>query len=212
MMFTSASDTLVADTAALNAWRQNPDFDYARELVQPDVSVWRWIEMYVARFFELLFDNRFYRDNGTAIWIGLGVAVVIAVAVFVIHKRPELFRRSEKPLAVDYAVTEDAIYGVDFVGEISSAMARKDYREAVRLVYLHTLRVLSDCGKIDWKPFKTPGQYTWEFPAADFKMLSNHFLRVRYGNFMAGEELVEEMLRLHAAIGHSVVEGKGGVE
>ena len=58
-----------------------------------------------------------------------------------------------------YEVGEDTIYGVDFSGGIADALSRSDYREAVRLLYLQTLKRLSDEKRIDWQPYKTPTQY-----------------------------------------------------
>ena len=47
-----------------------------------------------------------------------------------------------------YEVEEDTIYGVDFSGGIADALSRSDYREAVRLLYLQTLKQLSDAARI----------------------------------------------------------------
>lgn len=110
--------------------------------------------------------------------------------------------RSGKKLA--YRVEEDTIYGIDFEKEISTAMLRNEYREAVRLLYLQTLKQLSDAEKIDWQPYKTPTEYTYELkPNAlrtPFRELTNRFLRVRYGNFEATEALFHEMQTLQREI------------
>ena len=104
-----------------------------------------------------------------------------------------------------YEVEEDTIYGVDFSGGIADALFRSDYREAVRLLYLQTLKRLSDEKRIDWQPYKTPTQYINEVRMPVFRQLTNHFLRVRYGNFEATEELFNSMKSLQEEI------GKGGV-
>ena len=103
-----------------------------------------------------------------------------------------------------YEVEEDTIYGVDFSGGIADALSRSDYREAVRLLYLQTLKRLSDEKRIDWQPYKTPTQYINEVRMPVFRQLTNHFLRVRYGNFEATEELFDSMKSLQEEI------GKGG--
>ena len=48
---------------------------------------------------------------------------------------------------------------------------------------LQTLKRLSDEKRIDWQPYKTPAQYINEVRMPVFRQLTNHFLRVRYGNF-----------------------------
>ncbi|MBQ8126951.1 MAG: DUF4129 domain-containing protein [Prevotella sp.] len=134
---------------------------------------------------------------------GLAVGVL---AWLVWWRRAGLFMRSEKAAATDYTIAEDTIYGIDFDAELAAAEARGDYRQAVRLVYLQTLRRLSDSGQIDWHPSKTPRQYEREVGQGAFSELSHQFVRVRYGNFEATASTFAEMRRLQAA----VVVGKGG--
>ena len=63
----------------------------------------------------------------------------------------------------------------------------------MRLLYLQTLKQLSDAERIDWQLYKTPTQYLNEVRLPAFRQLTNHFLRVRYGNFEATEELFPYM-------------------
>ena len=82
-------------------------------------------------------------------------------------------------------VEEDNIYGIDFPSTIDQALKVGNYREAVRLVYLQTLRHLSDAGKIDWQPAKTPSQYLNEYNGRPFHHLTTTFVRIRYGGYDA---------------------------
>ena len=102
--------------------------------------------------------------------------------------------------ALPYAVEEDTIYGVDFARGIADALSRSDYREAVRLLYLQTLKQLSDEKRIDWQLYKTPTQYVYEVRMPAFRQLTNHFLRVRYGNFEATEALFHIMQSLQEEV------------
>ena len=79
----------------------------------------------------------------------------------------------------------------------------------MRLLYLQTLKQLSDANHIDWQPSKTPSQYVREYGNKAFAELSSHFVRVRYGNFEATEELFQEMKELQRSIVQSPEE-KGG--
>ena len=94
---------------------------------------------------------------------------------------------------LEYKEVEDTIYGIDFDSQISAAKDRKDWFEAVRLIYLDTLRFLSDNGKITWQPWKPPMQYTSEMPNDAFRDMTRQFVKVRYGNYEASEENVNEM-------------------
>ena len=74
------------------------------------------------------------------------------------------------------------------------------YREAVRLLYLQTLKQLSDGKRIDWQLYKTPTQYIYEVRLPAFRQMTNHFLRVRYGNFEATETLFHAMRDLQKEV------------
>ena len=131
--------------------------------------------------------------------ICIAVLILVLVIWFVYKKRPELFMRSRKS-TLPYTVGEDTIYGVDFAERIADALARTDYREAVRLLYLQTLKQLSDGKRIDWQLYKTPTQYIYEVRLPAFRQMTNHFLRVRYGNFEATETLFHAMRDLQKEV------------
>ena len=149
-----------------------------------------------------IFGSKFAEQYTEIVLAGLFILIVLLLIWFLYKKRPELFMRSGKKLA--YHVEEDTIYGIDFEKEISAAMLHNEYREAVRLLYLQTLKQLSDAEKIDWQPYKTPTEYTYELKAnalrTPFRELTNRFLRVRYGNFEATEVLFHEMQTLQREI------------
>ena len=63
--------------------------------------------------------------------------------------------------------------------DIKQALQSSDYRQAVRLRYLQTLKYLEDEGKIDWQPSKTPSQYVRQVNMPAFTTLSRHFINVR---------------------------------
>ena len=100
------------------------------------------------------------------------------------------------------AVTDEAddIYAIDYDAEMADAQARGDYSALVRLVYLRTLRTLADAGRIEWNLSKTPEQYASEIGTDDFRRMTMHFLRVRYGRFESSRELYDEMSALRAAV------------
>ena len=159
------------------------------------------------QFGELLrkiFGSHFAEEYSGLILVCIAILLLLLIVWFVYRKRPELFMASHKN-ALSYTVEEDTIYGVDFPGGIAEALSRQNYREAVRLLYLQTLKQLSDAERIDWQLYKTPTQYINEVRLPAFRQLTNHFLRVRYGNFEATEELFRVMQALQEEI------GKGGV-
>lgn len=202
------TDTLVCDTARLAYWRTNPLYDYNRELVAPEINVFRWLSMQLGKLLSKLFGTKFAEQYSGVMLVCIGILILLLLLWFIYKKRPELFLRSGRD-KVGYSVHEDTIYGVDFGQEINQALGRQDYREAVRLLYLQTLKQLSDAGQIDWQLYKTPTEYIYELKPgpvrAAFRNFTHLFLRVRYGNFEATAALFREMEAMQAEI------QKGGV-
>ena len=197
------ADTLSCDAARLAHWQNDPAYNYNRELQTPEWSLYDWLNEMMMRFLSKIFGSRFAQDYSELILILLFVIFVILLIIFIYKKRPELFMRSGKK-TVTYSVHEDTIYGVDFETEIASALQRADFKEAIRLLYLQTLKYLSDKEIINWQLYKTPTQYLYEVKPEErraiFRELTNRFLRVRYGNFEATRGLFDEMKMLQKQI------------
>ena len=193
-------DTLVIDSAQIAQWQAQNDFDYSRELAGGGMTFTEWM---MAQINELLRDlfGQAWRSDYT--WWGLAIAgaVVVGIGVWYVWRfHPGLFMRQRDEQT--YENLEDTIYGIDFDAIISQAIGREDYREGIRMVYLRTLKALSDSQQIDWQPFKTPSQYVREFDAAAFRTLTSHFLRVRYGYFEATRQLYDEVENLGKEVPH----------
>ena len=193
-------DSLYIDSVQVAAWQADSRYDYDRELVGGSQNLLEYlteqINHWLNRTLGTALDSR-------AVYYGLivaGVLVVGFLAWLIWRRRVGLFVRGEKVQGLDYTVEQDNIYGIDFDAELARAEADGDWRQGVRLVYLQTLRRLSDAAVIDWQPSKTPAQYEREVGQAAFSELSRHFVRVRYGNFEATEPLFAEMRRLQAEV------------
>lgn len=153
-----------------------------------------WMMAQINELLRDLFGQAWRSDHS---WWALAIvgAVLVGIVVWYVWRfHPGLFMRQRDEQT--YEDLEDTIYGIDFDTIISQALGREDYREAIRMVYLRTLKALSDSQQIDWQPFKTPSQYVREFDAAAFRTLTTHFLRVRYGYFAATRQLYDEVEQL----------------
>lgn len=199
MNYTFPVDTLVCDTAKIVRWQSDSAYGYHRELITPEINLFEWIGKQFGEFLRKIFGSRFAVEYTETILIGLAIVILLLIIWLLYKKRPELFMRVSKN-TLPYTVEEDTIYGIDFPEGITEALSRQDYREAIRLLYLQTLKQLSDGGRIDWQPYKTPTQYLNEVRLPAFRMLTNHFLRVRYGNFRATEELFHAMQALQTDV------------
>ena len=182
-MTLSPTDTLVCDTTQLAVWQSDADYNYNRELIAPEVNIFEWLNRWFGEILQSIFGSQFAEDYSKTILISVAVLMLLLIGWFIYKKNPAIFIRSRKN-ALPYSVGEDTIYGVDFALKIASSLSRHDYREAIRLLYLQTLKQLSDEKRIDWQLYKTPTQYIYEVRMPAFQRLTHHFLRVRYGNLM----------------------------
>lgn len=203
------ADTLLIDSTHLQAWTTNADYDYSRETAQSGSTLLGQLMSAIDSWLERLFSGMGDGVN-TQVWTTIGIITLVLVVTILFIRYPQLFgRRNKKFKDEEDKATEDTIYGVDFEGDIRRAAAAHNWREAVRLTYLHALRLLHDGGRIDWQPYKTPTQYTREVTSADFRTFTNHFLRIRYGGFEATEELFDTMRSLMETIVRNAPQ-KGG--
>jgi len=197
-------DTIIYDTKKIAAYQSDSKYDYLSQLELPDYS---WFEM-VARWFNRLinsiFSGKFEQNVTTPLMIVVFLIILASTLYFLYKKRPELFMRSKKKIPIPYTVEEENIHRIDFDTEIDAALQANDYRLAIRLLYLQTLRFLSDNRLIDWQIHKTPTDYLYEITNPEmkqpFRSLTNHFLHVRYGNFQASCELFQTMLDLQTDV------------
>jgi len=95
---------------------------------------------------------------------------------------------------------EDTIYGVNFKKMLAELEKGDDVYQCIRVRYLYLLRQLHDSRRIYWELYKTPNQYTYEEKSAEFKQLTNIFMKVRYGNYKATAEMYEEEKRLYGIV------------
>ena len=197
-MLQPLSDTLSCDSALLHQYHADEAYNYARELQAPELDWWDWLMSKIGEFLSDLFSIQDKGDFRIVIYIVIALAFIALIAFILYRYQFKLFGRAGK--VTNENDEEDNIYGVDFDAVYAKAMAQKDYYKAVRIVYLRTLRWLSDGNKISWQLYKTPTQYTREYLSVEFERMTTAFMRVRYGNYQASEELVKLMTDLESKI------------
>lgn len=202
-------DTLSVDSTVLAPWQSDASYEYSRELMQSTKSIWDqlsdWFTTLLARATHWNIDS----DSTLIFWIVATMVIVGAVVAILLVRHPALFMRRSAKDKLDYTVTEDTIYGIDFDAMIARAMSRADYAAAVRLIYLQALRRLSDAGRIKWIRSKAPMQYVRELGDDSFRQLTLLFLQVRYGGYACSQAEADEMLRWQQAV-CPPTEEKGG--
>ncbi len=174
----------------IEKYRQNRDFDYNQSTAKnPDTllgRIWYWV---LDKVLYLLFRSK------AAPYLRL--VLVTAFILFLLYvilrsKSSRLFFRNKKldnDLQVD--TMEEDIRKMDLDTMINKEIQKKQYRIAIRLLYLKLLKQLHQAELIDWKIFKTNYDYCNELNKSDyysiFKKLSAMYEYIWYGDFPISE-------------------------
>ena len=178
------------DLQQIKEYKARKDFIY--DDTAPAESLWdrfwRWFWSWIGRFL----------NNGyTGGWMRyLVIAAAVALLIFVAIKLSgidlKIFTRKSKAVDVPYTESLDNIHEIDFEQEIDKAIAAGNYRFAVRLFYLYSLKLLNDGALINWQPEKTNQTYVAELADQDrkrqFGQLTIQFEYIWYGEFFIDKE------------------------
>jgi hypothetical protein len=175
--------------------KKDPELDYT---VTPTVqSIWSRILWWIASLFLDLFSN-----TGGGSWIkyllwGIGIAILIYVILRLLKIDALKVFYSGQGKAITYTAIDENIHEMDFDKLIAAAVASKDFRLAIRLQFLHALKILSDKHLIHWQPGKTNHDYMHELSRnelrAGFTELNEYFEYAWYGNFPIAPELFSKV-------------------
>jgi Domain of unknown function (DUF4129) len=183
--------------SAVNAYKKDPDFDYMSTHLSGE-SLYSRFMRWLARIFYSVGENRFWSAFlKILLYLGCGTLVIFAIIKIAGLSENAIRSTSGSDEGVDYSVTHDDIYAINFNEAIQKAIADKQYRFAVRLLYLKSLRGLADKELINWKINKTNYQYLSELESAaahqPFKSLTRAYEYIWYGELPINESQFNEL-------------------
>jgi len=178
MVLRSVPDSVV------NNWQKDPDFAYAndpeywRREHQDDSPGWlsRVVDSAGFRYFLLFF---------------LGGVLLYAIIRIIADNNFRLFYRSpEKKKTLENESTVSPLEE-DLDGQLMHFLQIGDHRQAVRYLYLKSLRLLNDQGMIRFHQESTNEEYLRQLSATPqapaFRVLTGVYEKVWYGEFPLGE-------------------------
>ena len=191
------ADTLVADTVCLSEWARSGKYDYMEQVSQPQRDLLgEWLQ----RIEHWLNHWATAWEDWTVSQVMAVVAVsllLLAVVWVVWRNRYRKVKTAGQVHNVDFQLSADTIYGIDFDCEIRRSYADGLYDEVVRLCYLKYLRHLSDTHVVNWSEGHTPDYYVQSVPPgaqrARLRKLTDVFVRVRFGHYPASRECADEV-------------------
>jgi hypothetical protein len=175
---------------AINNYANDPEFSYHKNAEAQESlwdKFWNWFWNMIGKLFQTG-----QSAGGGSIIKYLLIAAVVAGLIFLIIKLigadlSNIFSREPKQVDMPYSESLENIYEINFDTEIEAALAQRNYKLAVRLLYLSSLKQLNDANLIHWQIDKTNKAYLDELNNTDqrqsFTVLTRQFEYVWYGNF-----------------------------
>lgn len=124
------------------------------------------------------------------LWILIVSAFVAVIVLYLANSQFRLFRRASADVKLEQAEEAsdtDNIFGINYQTEIDKAIARGNYRQAVRLLFLRMLRKMADRQLIRYEQDKTNFDYLMQLSQTryytDFFRLTRIYEYCWYGQF-----------------------------
>jgi hypothetical protein len=201
----SSVDVRHFDKAAIEKYKKSPEFQY-KETVQ-DISLWTRFWRSFWHWFNGLF--KFSTTRQTSFWNYFWSVIQIlilpfagaALVLFIFKAQGinlwNILRKKPTSAPVSYSEFFEDITVIDFDTELENAIAKANYRFAVRLLYLKCLKHLSGAGLIQWQIDKTNTAYIAELAdkqqQAAFRQLTRQFEYVWYGELLIDQSVYNQI-------------------
>jgi hypothetical protein len=178
------------DEATLEELRKDKDFDYEQA---PTIGeslwdrFWRWVGELISKILRGAVTTNWGR---VFLYVGcVVVLVLIVMAILKVDAFKVLFKGAD--VTSGSRIFHEDIHAMDFEVLIKEAVDKKDFRNAVRLIFLYSLKLLSDGQHIHWQAGKTNHDYLQELKSNELKTglgeLSFYFDYAWYGGFNVSE-------------------------
>ncbi len=185
----------IPDKSKIEEYRKDPRFQYKKE--ERGLSWWDRILLAINNFINNLLGT--VAESGMlSIVVLLIIVVVICLIVLKligVDYRTLLGKKELDKSDIDIYI--ENVHEMNFDALISNALRNKDYRLAVRFLYLKNLKQMSDKDIIEWSSHKTNYSYQYEIQNS---LLRSKFLEttlifdyVWYGEFELDESKFTEV-------------------
>ncbi len=190
---TTHLDVRECDQKIVKRLRADDDLDYRQPPTVAE-SLWDRFIQWLSELLGAVIQGAMETDWGKVLLYTLGLIVLIVVIMMVLKVDAfRVFISSSDQGASASAGLHENIHEMDFEELLREAVARNDYRTAIRLLFLFALKILSDRHLVEWKPGKTNQDYLGELSVVELKKgfneLSFYFEYAWYGEFPVNETM-----------------------
>ena len=180
--------------------KSDQDFNYKEPPTMAE-SIWDRFWKWIGRFISALFEGATSTNWGrvfvyVAAFVGF---MVILLMILRVNAFRILYSGADRG-TITTNVFHENIHEMDFDQLIQDAIAQQKYREGIRLVFLQSLKLLTDKQFIHWQAGKTNHDYINELKTSELKInfneLSFYFDYAWYGNFHINKEAFKKTQQL----------------
>jgi len=189
---TSRVQVRTFNSDALQKYAKDNDFKYDEGAIGGESwwsRFWHWLWGLITRLFSSKWSggNIFFKIV-QYLFYGAAIGFIIwAIFKIVGIDVVRLFKGRAKTVEIPYEESLENIHEINFDDEIEKAISNLNYRLAVRLLYLRSLKQLSDAQLIHWQIEKTNSAYLNELANPEqkqsFGLLTRQFEYIWYGDF-----------------------------
>lgn len=181
----------------IQSYKADPEFNYGTRPV-PELSLWERFKLWISYLVSKLFYFGTETPWGKVLFYGIIIAILIYAGLKLLKIEPRsLFYSNAQSNKVQYNILDENIHELNFDSKIKEAKDNKNFKEAVRLIFLYALKSLTDKDLIGWEPGKTNHQYVEELQAHELRPylgdLSFYFDYACYGDFPVTENIMERV-------------------
>lgn len=156
-------------------------------------SLWDKFKEWLSEHIDDLFETKGMNIGLRVLEYALIIAAIVIIVLLLLKNNiRSLFYGKSAEADLEFSDLKENIHLIDFEALIAESLANKDFRKAIRLHFLRTLKDLSDRELIKWKIDKTNHDYSMELSnskySSRFNELALLYDHVWYGDFKINEE------------------------
>jgi hypothetical protein len=161
-------------------------------------SLWDKFTEWLSEHIDDLFENKGMNVGLRVLEYSLIIAAIIIIILLLLKNNiRSLFYGKSAEADLEFSDLKENIHLINFEKLIDESLANKDFRKAIRLHFLRTLKDLSDRELIKWKIDKTNYDYSLELSnskySSSFNELALLYDHVWYGDFKIDEEKYNQL-------------------
>ncbi len=193
----SSVDLRLVQESDLQAYQNDPDFNYEREIKDSDPWIFRFLE-WIDRVLSKIFGN-YYGDLSLRLFLIFLFVVALGLLLNALFKgnlsAAFTSKNASKKISID--LDNQHIDSVDLDAMLNKAIKDQNFRLAARYLYLKVLQSLNESEVINWTSDKTNHEYLSEISNSSirslFSKLTLYYDYTEYGDFDIDASRFEKM-------------------